>query len=398
MTSPYHILIVCSVLIIISYLFNAIAGKLRIPAVLLLISMGMGLRYFGDQFNYALPDMSLILELLGITGLIFIVLEGSLDLKLTRDKIPLIRRSFLSALLILLATSAGITAILYYLLHLDYKTSLVYAVPLGVISSAIAIPSVHALTKQKKEFIVYESSFSDILGIMLFNYVVLDSLLSWESVGTFFGGFVAIVVIAIISSFLMAFILDRSKSHAKFYLIFGFMILVYSVAKMAHLPSLLLVMVFGLVLNNPELFLRGKLANWIKPSEMNKTANELRLITAETAFLIRTFFFLLFGYSFDLVLLNDTEVWIVGGLVVALILLVRIIFLRFIAKTHVFPEVFIAPRGLITVILFYSIPAALKTPLFSEGILLVVILSSAILMMIGLMASGRKYDHTLEDI
>lgn len=186
--NPYLIIIILSILIVISYVFNIVASRIRIPSVLLLLGTGIGLSYLSSNIGFVLPAQDVFLELLGIVGLIFIVLEGALDLHVTPQKVPLITRSLLAALFMLLATSAIICFIFMEFLDMQLKMALIYSVPLGVVSSSIAIPSVEKLSAEKKEFIVYESTFSDILGIMLFNYVILDNPLSTGSIASFFGG------------------------------------------------------------------------------------------------------------------------------------------------------------------------------------------------------------------
>ena len=76
------------------------------------------------------------------------------------------------ALLGLLASTAFCAAIIYYLVEgMSWMSAIVYATPLSILSSAIIIPSVGNLTQEKKEFHVYESTFSDILGIMQFYFL-----------------------------------------------------------------------------------------------------------------------------------------------------------------------------------------------------------------------------------
>lgn len=359
--------------------------------------MGIGLNYFSKEFDYQFSDTNILLELLGVVGLILIVLEGALDLELNRNKIPLISKSFFSALLILLVTTILICFIFIEFLEMSAKNALVYSVPLGVISSAIAIPSAQKLSNNKREFITYESTFSDIIGIMLFNYVILDNLLSANSIGQFFIGLLLIIVISVLSSFLLLFLLNYTTTHVKFYLIFAVLILVYSIAKLFHLPSLLLILIFGLTLNNAHLFIKDKLANYLHLEKLTSITHELKLITVETAFIIRTFFFILFGYTMNLVLLLDVNVTLIGSLIIIVIIFIRYIFLRFISRSNLFPEIFIAPRGLITIVLFYSIPSSFKTSKFNEGILFFVIIVSALIMMFGLMLTKNKFEKSMDE-
>ncbi|MBL0328988.1 MAG: hypothetical protein IPP64_06140 [Bacteroidetes bacterium] len=165
MSNPYHILIIVSVLIILSYLFNLVSAKIKVPSVILLLLTGVGLQFLAKESGFDFVGTKLPLELLGIIGLIFIVLEGSLDLKITRKKLPLIGKSFLSALLILLATSSLIALILIEFVGLTLQIAVVYAVPLGVISSAIAIPSVNKLSEEKRSLLCMKAPSQTLLGL-----------------------------------------------------------------------------------------------------------------------------------------------------------------------------------------------------------------------------------------
>jgi NhaP-type Na+/H+ or K+/H+ antiporter len=398
MNNPYHILIGISVLIILSYLFNLISGKIKVPSVILLLLTGAGLHLLAKESGFDFSETRLPLELLGIIGLIFIVLEGALDLKITRTKLPLIGKSFLSALLILVATSSIISLILIEFVKLPLRTAVIYAVPLGVISSAIAIPSVHKLSAEKREFVIYESTFSDIIGIMLFNYIIIGNITSGSSVILFFINLLIILLVSAVSTGLLLFLLNYTRSHIKFYLIFAILILIYSISKMFHLPSLLFILIFGLMLNNADLFIKGRLADYLHLERLQSITKELSQITAETAFIVRTFFFVLFGFSINLFLLNDWNVILIGGLITVAILLTRFILLRFISRSNVFPEIFIAPRGLITIVLFYSIPSNSQTDAFNEGILFFVIIASSIMMMIGIMTTKTAYNEKIDGL
>ncbi|NQV75654.1 MAG: cation:proton antiporter [Bacteroidetes bacterium] len=385
----YFILITLSILVIMSYLFNIISDRLKIPSVILLISCGILFKFLSDYFLFDFPVSRIVLEILGVLGLILIVLGGSLDLKITSDKRHLIKRSLLAAILMLFSTTIAIAFILGYTLEISFKQALPYAVAMGVISSAIAIPSVNKLELYKKDFIIYESSFSDIIGIMLFNYVISNELLSIVTVGTFFTNLALISFISVICTLLILLLFKYLKGHIKVFLILSILILVYSLSKQMHLPSLFFILVFGLVLNNAEPYLKGWLKEYLHPERLLEVNIELKTMTAELAFLIRTFFFLLFGYSIDISLIILEPVVLTGILVIIVILVIRYVFLRFISKTNIFPELFIAPRGLITIILFYSIPIQLTTDKFNEGVLSFVILGSGLIMMLGMIFTKK---------
>ncbi|GAA4385214.1 cation:proton antiporter [Hymenobacter koreensis] len=387
---PYSILIYLSIAIILSYLFDIIARATKVPSVLMLLLTGIAIKQAVDYTGIPLELPRVMLQLLGIVGLIMIVLEESLNLKISPEKSPLIRRSFAAALVMLLVQSFAIAWLLQYYLGVSFQSCLLNAVPLAVVSSAVAIPSVANLGGEKQEFIVYESTFSDILGIMFFNFVAQDNFAQGISVLTFSRDLLAIIVVSVASTVALAFLLDRIRLHVKFFLVLAFLILIYSLAKKLHLSSLLVVLVFGLTVKNASLFLRGPLQRVVKLERMQEELHQLKSITAETAFLIRTFFFLLFGYSITLNNVLSGSLLVQGALIVAVLMIIRFFYLRYVARTSLIPEVFIAPKGLITILLFYSIPNKHLIGQVSENILFVVILLTGLLMLVGLQLPGKK--------
>jgi Kef-type K+ transport system membrane component KefB len=107
--------------------------------------------------------------------LILIVLEASLDLSLSREKTRLIVSSLSSAIVLFLIFVVLFTGMLFYIFHYDVRTSLVNIIPIAIISSAVAIPSAISLADPEREFVIYESSLSDIVGILTFNYFLFSS-------------------------------------------------------------------------------------------------------------------------------------------------------------------------------------------------------------------------------
>ena len=162
------------------------------------------------------------------------------------------------------------------------------------------------------------------------------------------------------------------------------LIIIYALSKIYHLPALIFIVVFGLFLGNLEELKGIKWIKNLKPEILNKEVHKFREITAEATFLIRTLFFLLFGYLINLEELADTKtlVWslsISGG-----IFLVRFIQLK-VFKIDLLPLLFIAPRGLITILLFISIPINQNISLVNNSMIIQIIVITALVMMIGLM-------------
>ena len=107
-----ELLIVACSLIVLSYLFSIASRYIRVPSVLLLLFAGIGFRAIADANEISISFSEQLVESLGIVGLIMIVLEAGLDLKLGRDKIKLVRDSFLSATIIFVISTALLTYIL----------------------------------------------------------------------------------------------------------------------------------------------------------------------------------------------------------------------------------------------------------------------------------------------
>ncbi len=395
--SSYIYIIAACLLIISSYLFNLFSQKTGIPSVLLLILTGIGLREILLYNHTSLQIPASTVELFGIIGLIIIVLEAGLDLRISRKKLKIVRNAFLSSIVIFALSAAACTAMLYYYLEEKFIHCLVYAIPLSVVSSAIVIPSISHFEEHKKEFLVYETSFSDIIGIMLFNYVIAGNILKVGNIAMFFGSVALALVLSVVLSVAILFMLTRIKTKIRFFLVFALLIFLYAGGKMLHLPALLIILLFGLTVSNWQLPVFRKLYHWMSYQQVNEVGGLLHALTAESSFLIRTFFFFIFGLMIDVRLLMDTEVIFAGGLIVVILFAIRFIYLKFFLHAHIFPELFFMPRGLITILLFYSIPAAYKLSKFNSGILFFVILTTSVIMMIGSISYGRPKLEPIND-
>jgi Kef-type K+ transport system membrane component KefB len=376
------ILILCSV-VVVSYLFTIISRYIKIPSVLLLLAAGIVLRIVATQQGWPISFPENLVEFLGVTGLVMIVLEAGLDLRLTKDKFTLIRNSFFAALFIFIFSLSAIAAGLYYWLHDAVVKCIVYAIPLSIMSSSIVIPSLFHLSESKKEFLVYEASFSDIFGILAFNYFTANATFNVASVGFFGLNIIIAILLSLIFSILLFVLLTRSKMNIKFFLVFALLIMLYEGGKMLALPSLLIILVFGLLVNNWEIIKIPRLSQFFPAEKVQETVRLLHSITAETAFLIRTFFFILFGFTIKIDAINNKEVVIAGSIIVVILLLTRFLYLKFFLKENVYPETLFIPRGLITILLFYKIPEVLRLQAFNDSILFFVILVTGFIMMLG---------------
>jgi Kef-type K+ transport system membrane component KefB len=378
-------LIILSSLVIFSYLFDLAAKKFKIPSVILLLLSGIGLRYLADLFSFEAPNFTRILPLVGTVGLILIVLEGSLELKLDKEKSGLIKKSLASAFFILIITSTGIALFYYYLTGENFRTCFLNAVPLGVISSAIAIPSASSLPLNRRDFIIYESSLSDIFGVILFNFIISNDVINAFSFVNLGWQTFLILVISGLFCLALLYLLKRITHHLKFFLIIAMLILTYAIGKHYHLPTLVIVLAFGLFLNNLHWIRAVRFRQIFQYENFNKDLQQLTQLSGESAFFVRTFFFLIFGFTLDIKSLLHIDVLIIGAALILIIYGVRIFYQKFFVSTAAWAEYLLAPRGLISILLFFSIPDSLKLKGLQNGLLFFVILASSIIMIFGLL-------------
>lgn len=407
--NAYGIVIGGSAVIILSYFANLLARRTNIPSVLVLIAMGIGLRQGLRAVGlHDIPFEGLILELLGTVGLIFIVLEAALELELRRDKLTLILRSATLALLALVASTFAIATFLNAMLAMPWFNAVVYGIPLSIMSSAIIIPSVGGLSPASREFMVYESTFSDIFGIMAF-YLLLgnqEAASGGEVLTNVVVNLAGTLAISIVVAYLLVFVLQKIQSGVRLFLSIAVLLLIYAIQKLLHLSPLILILIFGLMLNNHKLFFPDWLGitnGWpgklLKDDRMKALHHDFHVLTLESAFVIRTFFFVLFGMTVSLGVLLDLNVVFQGMVISVLLYVVRLFFLLLLRQKPLSPLLYIAPRGLITVLLFFAIESQyqeLLFPAFDQGVLLVVILITSLVMTAALIQHGNGIQPVAE--
>ena len=401
----YYIIIAASIIIILSYIFNWVSKKTNFPSVLLLIILGIvinqAISLLGLNYGkvLALFEEIKLLELLGTLGLIMIVLEAALDLKLEIGKLKMILKALITAATILIGTAfiSGYL-IMAFIPQLSFIEALIFATPLSILSSAIVIPSVENLKDEQREFHIYDSTFSDILGIMMFYFLLqlTNTSNNAVAVGDFTISLIFTIGISVALSYLLLYMFQKLEAKVKLFLMTAVLILLFGVGKLMHLSSLIIILIFGLILSNHRIFFSGKFSNLINKESTDKIYETFHLITMESAFVIRTFFFVIFGFTVVLTSLINTKVAAISGLIIVSIYAIRILLLKIILRQEIILATFIAPRGLITLLLYYSIPSDIKTPLFSEGILLYVIIITSILMTFGLIKFSEKKKEPLE--
>lgn len=387
----YYLLITLCIIVILSYIFDITSRYTKIPGVILLIITGMGLKYGLDYMGIDLPDFSGLLPVMGTVGLILIVLEGSMDLTISSEKKKVILHAVSSAFFVFVLFTASFTLFLVILLDYPIRFAALNMIPLGIISSAVAIPSASTLKKTDKEFVVYESSISDIIGILVFDFVLLNGSTLGKSVLGFSAEVLITLVVSVFFSAGLAFLLHKISHHVKYVIITTVIVLVYALAKLEHMPSLLVVLIFGLVMNNNHLFKTKYFMKIIDFESFNTELKAFKHITGELTFIVRSFFFIIFGFYTSISDLLNLNNLVASVIISAAVFLIRGLYFALILKKPLIPLLFFAPRGLITILLFLSIPASQLLPFMDKGLVTQVIFITILLMSFGnMLVTGRK--------
>ena len=305
----------------------------------------------------------------------------------------------MAALIILLLNIVCISFLLQWMLSMSLNESVIYAIPLSIISSAVAIPSAANLLKQDKEFVVYESTFSDILGIMMFNYVIRQltaqqPLISSTSLINLLLQIIGVIVVSVFITYVLYRLLQSITHNVKFFLILSLLILVYAIGKYFHLPALVTIFIFGVFLSNAKVLLPTFMKQYLNLGQTDKSLHEFHILTAESTFIVRTFFFLFFGFSVVISDFVSVEPFIYGLSIFAIMLVIRYLYLS-ISTLHLEPTalLYLSPRGLISILLFLQIKELNffnnRSIAIDERVLLVVILSSMLILIFGTMRKTK---------
>jgi potassium/hydrogen antiporter len=375
-------------LLLIAYVFDLTSSFTKIPSVLLLLLLGWIVRQVSHLMEINIPDLTGLLPFLGTIGLILIVLEGSLELEFDKSKKLIIVKSFLIALIPMLLLSLLLAFLFQYFENVPFKLSLTNAIPFCVISSSVAISSVKNLTPADREFVVYESSLSDILGVLFFNFIALNSVINFQSSAHFTFQLLIIAIISFIATLALSYLLSKIEHHIKFVPIILLVILIYAISEIYHLPALVFILLFGLFLGNLDQLKQFKWIQMLRPRELDKEVHKFKELIVEITFLIRALFFLLFGYLIKKsdILNSETFVWAIT--IVCIIFLFRAIMLK-VLKLSISRLFFIAPRGLVNVLLFLAIIPSQNISFVNTSLVIQVIILTALIMMIGLMFSKK---------
>lgn len=378
----YHAIFIASFFLLVAFALERLGRLTGLPAVIMMVGVGLIARPLADAFSISVNGLDVAVPILGAVGLVLIVLEGALDIQLGGDRIRTASSAILTALTGFLLCGTIFAAVAAPVLGFSYYQAAIIAIPFAVISSAVAIPSSQFLPASGREFVVYESSVSDIIGVLVF-FAFINGNGSFAGMATkLVGGGALSLLLSVVCSIGLVLILMRIDGHIRFIPLLAGLLGLYSAGKILHLSPLIMVLFFGLALNNPSLLTRFKpFKSWLD-RDYQVTLNGFKGLVRELTFAVRGFFFILLGYWTDLSNLLTLEAWLAAALVLAVVYAGRFGLLQLFRHELGGPLTWIAPRGLITVLLFLGAKEALPLPDFLGGTVVLVVLVSAALVAI----------------
>jgi potassium/hydrogen antiporter len=365
--------------LLFAYALEHFGRHFRLPAVVLLIVAGLVARQVLDSLGLRYHWVDPLVPVIGTLGLILIVLEGALDLTVTRERRGLMATAAASSLLGFALTLGAFAILFHFVLNLAWPVATLAAIPFAVISSAVAIPAAAGLPDQPREFVVYESSLSDILGVLVF-YSWLSSGGSPDGFAAdLFGGGAISIVAAVLASLALFYFINQITGHVRFLPLLAGLVFLYAIGKELHLSPLIVVLVCGLLINNPHLATWHSSLRHFQNDQYHQTLREFKGLVAELTFAMKSFFFLLLGYWTDVRQMVTIEAWLVAIAGISFVLFSRLAILTLLRQKAAAQLVWIAPRGLITVLLFLSARETGKLDSFPFGsVMLVVLVTSAL--------------------
>jgi hypothetical protein len=378
----YQAILGVSVLLLLIHAVERLCRAMSFPSVIALIAGGMLAKPLLANVGITLDWVGSLVPVIGTVGLVLIVLEGALDMELKRDRLRLLGATFMLATLGLLACLLPLAWLAWKTMGLSPIHALLLATPFAVISSAVAIPASAHLSREIREFVVYESSMSDILGVLVFFALYGADGQAHAALVNLAGGGLLSLLLSLLSALALMWVLTRMDGHIRFVPLLAGLFALYATGKLLHLSPLLMVLMFGLLLNNPGLISRFRpFRSWIS-ADYGATLVEFRTLVVELTFAVRGLFFVLLGYWTDLSALASPETWLWALAALCVIYLGRYLLLRLFRQ----PEeaailTWMAPRGLITVLLLLTARESLELPDYIGGVVLILVLASSLLML-----------------
>jgi cell volume regulation protein A len=342
------------ILVFLAHLFTSIFSRTRIPDVILLIIIGIGV---GPVLHLSSP------ELFGEVGpvfttitLIIILFESGTALKLSMLK-SAIGGAMVLAPLSFFSTMVIVAGLAIWLTGLEMLPAFILGAIVGSTSEAVVIPLVRQLRvkEETQTLLSVESSVNDVLSIVItvalvqayiagnFSFVTVSS----DLITSFLGALAFGIVGALIWSVLL------NRVHAVKNAMFttpAFVFVLYGIVETLGYSGAIAALAFGVTIGNIETIRIPIFKKDREPVGLNAAE---KVFFSEVAFLLKTFFFIYLGISLELI---SNQLIIIGLVLTAMAFIIRIPSVRFSIRQRLAPKdvsvmAVMVPKGLAAVVL-----------------------------------------------
>ncbi len=315
---------VIGLLVFLAHVLTILFSRTRVPDVLVLIAIGVCL---GPLFGVVTPgEFGVIGPVFTAITLIIILFEAGLTIHLAVLRKTVVRTLILTVLSFT-GTMGAAGALAYYFTDLGLSMSLMLGAIVGSTSPAVIIPMIRQIKVQKETeaMLSLEPAIADALSIIVV-FAFLDAFklgeirlpdVAWHVVASF----VIAIVFGLVCAFGWSIALSRIRNLKNaIFTTPAFVFVVFGVVELMGYSGYVAALAFGITLGNIELvnlnFLRKYLPH--DPISLNETE---KVFFSEVVFLLKTFFFVYVGLSFQLM---DSWLLYLGAIITAAIYVLRI--------------------------------------------------------------------------
>ena len=323
------------ILIFMAHLFTGIFSRTKIPDVLLLIIIGIGI---GPVLGLASPSQfGIVGPIFTTITLIIILFESGLTLRLSTLRLALSDALTLAPLSFFL-TMAAVAGLALLLTDLEILPAFILGAIVGSTSEAVVIPLIRQLRMQEetRTLLAVESSVNDVLSIVITVSLVQAYSLGEFKIASISGNLIAAFLVAIVFGVMGGLIWSTllSRIHAIKNAMFttpAFVFVLFGIVEILGFSGAIAALAFGITLGNIE-SIRFPIFSIPLASEPVGLTEYEKSFFSEVAFLLKTFFFIYLGISLELI---SNWLILVGIILTVVAFILRILSVRISLKKSV---------------------------------------------------------------
>ncbi|MEE8413224.1 MAG: cation:proton antiporter [Dehalococcoidales bacterium] len=344
------------ILIFMAHLFTGIFSRTKIPDVLLLIIIGIGI---GPVLGMASPSQfGIVGPIFTTITLIIILFESGLTLRLSALRSALSGALTLAPLSFFL-TMTVVAGLVLLLTDLEVMPALILGAIIGSTSEAVVIPLIKQLriSEETRTLLSVESSVNDVLSIVITVALIQAYGLGEFNIasisGTLIAAFLVAIVFGVVGALVWSTLLNRI--HAIKNAVFttpAFVFVLFGVMEILGFSGAIAALAFGITIGNIE-SIHFSIFNISPDSEPVSLTEYEKAFFSEIAFLLKTFFFVYLGISLELI---SNWLILVGIIITIVAFILRILAVRVSIKksvpvTDISIAAIMIPKGLAAVVL-----------------------------------------------